>query len=124
MIDLKRFSCYIIILYPLLSSIPKLLKAKDIKIVFFGTSEFAVASLDLLSFKIIILFQLLVTIPDKNAGRGQKIQFSPVKKYALEKNLNAIATSKFKRREVLLNALHQISADLQIVIAFQDFTGR
>ena len=93
------------------------MKAKDIKIVFFGTSEFAVASLDLLiqnNYNI----AAVITIPDKNAGRGQKIQFSPVKKYALEKNIVLMQPENLKD-EGFIESLKQIKADLQIVIAFR-----
>jgi methionyl-tRNA formyltransferase len=93
------------------------LKPKDFKIVFFGTSEFAVASLDKLlqnNYNIVAV----VTIPDKNAGRGQKIHFSPVKKYALDKNLLLLQPVNLKE-ESFIDSLKQIAADLQIVIAFR-----
>lgn len=56
---------------------------KDLKIVFFGTPEFAVTSLDALvreGFNV----AAVVTMPDKPAGRGKKIQMSDVKRYAIE----------------------------------------
>jgi methionyl-tRNA formyltransferase len=42
----------------------------------------------------------VVTVPDKPAGRGQQLQQSAVKKYALEKGLNNFATRKIERRSV------------------------
>ena len=56
------------------------------RIVFMGTPEFAVASLDILiknNYQIVGV----VTVIDKPAGRGQQLQQSAIKKYALEKNL-------------------------------------
>ena len=66
-----------------------------LKIVFFGTPEFAVESLDALlkaGFDIVAV----VTMPDKIAGRGHKIIQSDVKKYALEKGLKVLQPEKLK----------------------------
>ena len=56
---------------------------KKLRIVFMGTPEFAVESLKILvegGYNVVGV----VTMPDKPAGRGYKVQFSPVKQYALE----------------------------------------
>ncbi|MDE5902426.1 MAG: methionyl-tRNA formyltransferase [Muribaculaceae bacterium] len=90
---------------------------KDLKIVFFGTPEFAVASLDALvreGFDV----AAVVTMPDKPAGRGKKIQMSDVKRYALEHDLPVLQPEKLKAPE-FLEALAAIGADLFIVIAFR-----
>lgn len=90
---------------------------KDIKIVFFGTPEFAVASLDALvngGYNI----AAVVTMPDKAAGRGQHLSYSPVKKYALEKNLPLLQPERLKD-DTFVNELRAINADLFIVIAFR-----
>ena len=87
------------------------------KIVFFGTPEFAVESLDKLleaGFDI----AAVVTMPDKIAGRGHKLIQSDVKKYALEKNLKILQPEKLKDPE-FIKALKEINADLFIVIAFR-----
>ena len=87
------------------------------KIVFFGTPEFAVESLDKLlqaGFDI----SAVVTMPDKIAGRGHKLIQSDVKKYAVEKGLRILQPENLKSTEFIEN-LKEINADLFIVIAFR-----
>lgn len=82
-----------------------------------GTPEFAVASLDILvknNYEIVAV----VTVPDKPAGRGQQLQQSAVKKYALEKGLKVLQPEKLKD-EAFINELKELKADLQIVVAFR-----
>lgn len=89
----------------------------DLKIVFFGTPEFAVASLDRLvsgGYDI----AAVVTMPDKIAGRGHKVIESDVKKYAVSKGLRVLQPEKLKAPE-FVDALRAIDADLFIVIAFR-----
>jgi methionyl-tRNA formyltransferase len=89
----------------------------NLRIIFMGTPEFAVASLDILvknNYNIVGV----VTVPDKPAGRGQQLQQSAVKKYAIEKGLNVLQPEKLKS-EVFLKQLHDLKADLQIVVAFR-----
>lgn len=57
-------------------------------------------------------------MPDKPAGRGHKIQYSPVKQYALEKQLPLLQPERLKDEE-FLEALRAWKADLQIVVAFR-----
>jgi methionyl-tRNA formyltransferase len=88
-----------------------------LKIVFMGTPEFAVASLDILiqnKYDVVGV----VTVPDKPAGRGQQIQQSAVKKYAQEKGLKILQPEKLKD-ESFINELKELKADLQIVVAFR-----
>ena len=90
---------------------------KDIRIVFMGTPEFAVASLDaLVSAGCNIVG--VVTAPDKPAGRGMKLNESAVKKYAVEKNLYLLQPEKLKN-DHFLQELKALKADLQIVVAFR-----
>ncbi|MDE6291534.1 MAG: methionyl-tRNA formyltransferase, partial [Muribaculaceae bacterium] len=89
---------------------------KDLRIVFFGTPEFAVESLDALiknDYNVVGV----VTMPDKIAGRGHKLYQSDVKKYALEHDLPILQPEKLKSEE-FLSALRSLNADLFIVIAF------
>lgn len=82
-----------------------------------GTPEFAVESLDILiknNYNIVAV----ITVPDKPAGRGQQVQQSAVKKYALEKGLNILQPEKLKN-ENFLDQLRALKADLQIVVAFR-----
>ena len=90
---------------------------KDLRIVFLGTPEFAVESLDRLvsgGYNVVGV----VTMADKKGGRGNKTIESPVKNYAIEHNLPLLQPDKLKD-ESFLEALRQWKADLQIVIAFR-----
>ena len=90
---------------------------EDLKIVFFGTPEFAVESLNALvegGFNV----AAVVTMPDKPAGRGKKLSMSAVKQYALSKNLPLLQPERLKDEE-FVNTLREINADLFIVIAFR-----
>jgi methionyl-tRNA formyltransferase len=87
------------------------------KIVFMGTPDFAVASLDALvqaNFDVVAV----VTAPDKPAGRGQKLNESAVKKYAVEKEIPVLQPEKLKNPE-FLEELRSYQADLQVVVAFR-----
>jgi len=82
-----------------------------------GTPDFAVESLKILvenNYNVVGV----VTMPDKPAGRGHKIQFSPVKQYALENNLPVLQPEKLKS-EIFLTNLRSLSADVQVVVAFR-----
>lgn len=89
----------------------------NLRIVFMGTPDFAVESLRVLAengYNIVGV----VTMPDKPSGRGHKIQYSAVKKYALEHDLPLLQPEKLKD-ENFLRDLRAWSADLQIVVAFR-----
>jgi methionyl-tRNA formyltransferase len=87
------------------------------RIVFMGTPEFAVSSLDALV-KAGYSIVGVVTAPDKPAGRGMKMQQSDVKKYALKHGLNVLQPGKLKD-PVFLDELRALQADLQVVVAFR-----
>ncbi len=89
----------------------------DIPIIFMGTPEFAVTSLKTLLDKGYNV-KAVVTTPDKPAGRGKNIQFSDVKKFALEHNLPILQPEKLKSPEFLAQ-LKEINADLFVVVAFR-----
>ena len=92
------------------------MKKEDLRIVYMGTPDFAVESLRCLvegGYNVVGV----ITMPDKLAGRGHKLQFSPVKQYALEQNLPLLQPEKLKD-EVFDEALREWKADLQIVVAF------
>jgi methionyl-tRNA formyltransferase len=93
------------------------MKLEELKIVFMGTPEFAVASLDALVNAGCNIVGV-VTAPDKPAGRGMKLTESAVKKYAVEHNLNVLQPEKLKS-PVFLEELQNLNADLQIVVAFR-----
>src|SRR5438045_822130 len=88
-----------------------------LRIVFMGTPEFSVASLDAL-IKAGCNIVGVVTAPDKPAGRGMQLQQSAVKKYAVEHNLEILQPGKLKDPE-FISGLRSLKADLQIVVAFR-----
>ncbi len=82
-----------------------------------GTPEFAVESLKILvenKYDVVGV----ITMPDKPAGRGHKLQYSAVKQYALDHNLYILQPEKLKD-ESFLEELRSLHADLQIVVAFR-----
>ncbi|HYG15656.1 MAG TPA: methionyl-tRNA formyltransferase [Bacteroidia bacterium] len=87
------------------------------KIIFFGTPKFAVASLLKMleaGFEVVAV----VTAPDKPAGRGLKMQASDVKQFALEKKLPVLQPEKLKNPE-FISQLKSYNADLFVIIAFR-----
>lgn len=87
------------------------------RIIFMGTPEFAVESLKALvdrQFNVVAV----VTMPDKPAGRGYKLQYSAVKQYALSQGIPVLQPEKLKD-EAFLAELRSYRADLQIVVAFR-----
>ena len=92
-------------------------KLQTLRIIFMGTPEFAVASLDALV-NAGCNMVAVITAPDKPAGRGMKMTESAVKKYAVEKGLKILQPEKLKNPE-FLEELKSLKADLQIVVAFR-----
>lgn len=90
---------------------------KSLRIIFMGTPEFAVASLDALV-KADCNIVGVITAPDKPGGRGMQLQQSAVKKYSIENNLPVLQPEKLKNPD-FLSALKSLKADLQIVVAFR-----
>lgn len=90
---------------------------KKIRIAYFGTPEFAASQLEAIlraGYEVAVV----VTMPDKPAGRGRKIQYSDVKRTALEHNLPLLQPEKLKD-QAFLEQLASYQADLFIVVAFR-----
>ena len=90
---------------------------KNLRIIYYGTPEFAVEGLKTLlqnNYNIVGV----VTAPDKPAGRGQKIQESDVKKFAVANNLKVLQPTNLKSEEFQAE-LKALEADLQIIVAFR-----
>lgn len=90
---------------------------KDLRIIYLGTPEFAATSLRALvegGYNVVAV----VTMPDKPSGRGHQVQYSDVKKYALEAGLPILQPEKLKDEE-FIEKLRSYNADLQIVVAFR-----
>ena len=87
------------------------------RIIFLGTPDFAVASLKaMVESKHEVV--AVVTMPDKPAGRGMKLQQSPVKQYAVSQNIPVLQPEKLRNPE-FIEELRSFKADLQVVIAFR-----
>jgi len=87
------------------------------RIVFMGTPDFAVATLQRLvehNFEVVAV----VTAPDKPVGRGLKMSASPVRKYAESRNIPVLQPEKLKNK-AFLEELAAFKADLQVVVAFR-----
>ena len=91
--------------------------AAHLKIVFFGTPDFAVASLDaLVSAGLQVV--AVVTAPDKPSGRGLQVNSTPVKQYAEAHNIPVLQPPKLKD-PAFLATLQALAADIHIVVAFR-----
>ncbi|MEO1375564.1 MAG: methionyl-tRNA formyltransferase [Cyanobacteria bacterium J06635_10] len=88
------------------------------KIVFFGTPQFAVPTLEKLLVHSNFEILAVVTQPDKRRGRGNKFTPSPVKSVALTHNLPVWQPQRIKKDEATLNQLKEIDADVFVVIAY------
>ena len=90
---------------------------KKLRIVFMGTPEFAVGILDTIlknNYEVVGV----ITAADKPAGRGQKIKYSAVKEYALEKGLHLLQPTNLKG-DAFLSELKALEANLQVIVAFR-----
>jgi len=89
----------------------------NLRIIFMGTPEFAVPSLEVLvENKLNVV--AVITAPDKPQGRGQKINFSPVKEYAVKNSIPVLQPTNLKLPAFLVE-LKSYEANLQIVVAFR-----
>jgi methionyl-tRNA formyltransferase len=91
--------------------------SSDLRIVFMGTPDFAVATLKALvqkGYKIVGV----ITAPDKPAGRGRKLNESAVKMYAQSQHLTILQPTNLKDKR-FINDLKALNANLQIVVAFR-----
>lgn len=93
------------------------MKKEELRIVFMGTPDFAVASLKAIldyGFNVVGI----ITAPDRKSGRGRKANISAVKKFALENELSILQPTNLKD-EAFLNELSNLKPNLQVVVAFR-----
>ena len=88
-----------------------------LKVVFFGTPDFARASLEAIHTSAHEVVGV-VTVADKASGRGQKVHQSPVKTYAVEHDLPLFQPEKL-RNEEFLSQIQTLNADIFVVVAFR-----
>ncbi len=89
-----------------------------IKIVFFGTPDIGLKSLDYLNNSDNIEVLAVVTQPDKPAGRGHKLQASPIKKYALEHNIPVFQPKSIRKEPDIQEELKKLEPDFFVTFAF------
>src|SRR5580765_5632132 len=92
-------------------------RQNNLRIVFMGTPEFAVSSLEAIvnaGYNVVGV----ITAPDKPAGRGLKLNESAVKQFAVKKNLRILQPEKLKNAQ-FLQELKTLKPDLQVVVAFR-----
>lgn len=90
---------------------------KEIRVLFMGTPEFAKASLEKLydtGYNIVGCY----TNPDKPAGRGMKLKYSPVKEYAISKDIPVYQPIKVKNNEEVINEIKELNPDVIAVVAY------
>ena len=88
------------------------------KIVFMGTPDFSLPSLKvLLESKHNIL--AVVTQPDKERGRGQKLSFTPVKQFAIENKIPVYQPNKLKGNQEFIGQMKALQPELFVVVAFR-----
>lgn len=90
---------------------------ENIKVLFMGTPEFASKSLEKLylnNYNIVGCY----TNPDKPAGRGMKMKYSPVKEYALEKNIPVFQPEKVKKNIEVIEHIKSLQPDVIAVVAY------
>lgn len=92
-------------------------KPLNLRIIFMGTPQFAVPSLQKL-YEEGYDIAAVITAPDKPAGRGMQVNQSAIKKYALEKNLKILQPEKLKSKH-FIEELKSLKADVQVVVAFR-----
>ena len=89
-----------------------------IRIVFFGTPDIGLKSLEYLDNSSEIEVLAVVTQPDKPAGRGHKLQASPIKKYALGHNLPVFQPKSIRKEPEIQEARKKLEPDFFVTFAF------
>ena len=87
------------------------------RIVFFGTPDFAVPSLKKL-YESRHTIEAVVTTPDRERGRGRKVTFTPVKQFAVDNNIPVFQPERLKD-ENFISAIREIRGDLFVVVAYR-----
>lgn len=96
---------------------------KKLNIVFCGTPDFSVPTLEMLLNHPSVNLVSVITMPDRPAGRGQKLQAPPVAEFAKNHKLNLIQTENINKDIEALEALSKIKIDALVVLAFAQFLG-
>ena len=96
---------------------------KKLKVVFCGTPDFSVPTLELLSQHPSVEIVAVITMPDRPAGRGQQLKAPPVAEFAKEHKLPLYQTENINRSPEILEILEKAQVDCFVVLAFAQFLG-
>jgi methionyl-tRNA formyltransferase len=96
---------------------------KKLNVVFCGTPDFSVPTLELLHQHPHVNLVGIVTMPDRPAGRGQELKSPPVATYAKEHKLPLYQVENINRNESVLDELEKKNVDFILVLAFAQFLG-
>ena len=88
------------------------------KIIFMGTPDFSIPSLESI-YKSKHELTAIVTTPDKERGRGRKITYTPVKQFAVENNIPVYQPEKLKSNMEFIEQMKALQPDLFVVVAFR-----
>jgi methionyl-tRNA formyltransferase len=94
------------------------------RIIFFGTPEFCLPSLQFLNVSSLVDLCLVVSMPDRPAGRGQQLKSPPVIEFCKEKQIPYLQTEHINKDAIALDAIKKIKPDLIIVLAFAQFLSK
>lgn len=89
-----------------------------LKIVFFGTPDIGLKSLEYLNSSTNFEVAAVVTQPDKPAGRGKKLKASPIKEFALAHNIPVFQPKSIRKEPEIIEALKQLKPDFFVTFAF------
>lgn len=96
---------------------------KKLKIVFCGTPDFSVPTLEILNSHPLVDLLLVITMPDRPVGRGLELTPPPVAVFAKDSKIKLFQTENINRDEALFNELRSMNVDLILVLAFAQFLG-
>ena len=96
---------------------------KKFNVVFFGTPDFSLPTLEILASHPSISLVAVVTMPDRPAGRGQELKSPPVAEFAKQHDLRLFQVDNINKSEDVLLALESMNIDFFLVLAFAQFLG-
>lgn len=96
---------------------------KKLRTIFFGTPDFAVATLEMLAHHPLVEIVAVVSMPDRPAGRGQDLKSPEVVRFAQSLKIPVIQTENINREDATLASWEASKVDLMVVLAFAQFLG-
>jgi len=96
---------------------------KKLNVVFCGTPDFSIPTLEELFQNPTINLVAVITMPDRPAGRGQELKSPPVAEFAKTHNISLFQVENINREFEILEALEKLEIDFILVLAFAQFLG-